>query len=87
MAVLQVWCSVVIVAVYGTIATVTASVPVSSSPGQDLIIGLVSQQWSSQARAGIDDALDDINNNTELLSGYKLKYIPVSVTKSEVIED
>ena len=89
MAVLQVWCSVVIVAIYGTIAA-TASVS-SSSPNQDLtIIGLVGQQWGSQqAIAGVDDALDDINNNTELLSGYKLKYLqhssPSFVTTSEVI--
>ncbi len=86
------WCSitVVIVAVYGIIATVAASVPVSSSHSQDLIIGLVGQQWSSQARAGIDDALDDINNNTELLSGYRLKYLQhasLPVTTSEVIVD
>ena len=83
------WCSVVIVAIYGTIAA-TASVT-SSSPREDLtIIGLVGQQWGSQrAIAGIDDALDDINNNTELLSGYKLKYLqhapPPSVTTPEVI--
>ena len=84
---LQVWYSVVIVAIYGTIAA-TASVS-SSSPSQDLTIGLVGQQRGSQARAGIDDALDDINNNTELLSGYKLKYLqhapPSSVITSEVI--
>ena len=85
------WCNVVIVAIYGTIAA-TASVS-SSSPREDLtIIGLVGeQQGSQQARAGKDDALDDINNNsvTELLSGYKLKYLqhapPPSVTTPEVI--
>ena len=47
-----------------------------SSHSQDLIFGLVGQQWSSQAaKTGVEDALDDINYNSELLSGYKLKFI------------
>lgn len=86
------WYSVVIVAIIYGSATIVATVPVpSSNASQDLIIGLVGQHWGSQARAGIDDALDDINNNTELLSDYKLKYLqhvpPSSVTTSEVIMD
>lgn len=73
MAVLQsVWCTIVmILALYSILAVST--IP-SVSPSQDLIFGVVGQQWSSQARAGVGDALDDINNNTELLSDYKLKY-------------
>lgn len=86
MAVLLAWCSAVILAVHHTLAATVSS----SSSSQDLIFGLVGQQWSSQARAGVEDALDDINNNTDLLSGYKLKYFrhtPVPVTVSEVISD
>ena len=89
MAVLQAWCSAVILAaVCGTMA---AGVVPSVSHSQDLIIGLVGQQWSSsEAREGVDDALDDINNITELLSGYRLKYFHHSDstlpgTSSEVI--
>ena len=70
MAVLQVWCSAVILALYGIMAVTVSSM----SPSQDLIFGLVGQQWSDQAKAGVEDALNDINNDTELLSGYKLKY-------------
>ena len=87
MAVLRAWCSAVILAIHGTLAATVHS----DGPSQDLIFGLVGQQWSSQAIAGVEDALDDINNNnTELLSGYKLKYFqhtPVSVIASEVILD
>ena len=91
MAVLQAWCSAVILAaVCGTMA---AGVVPSVSHSQDLIIGLVGQQWSSsEAREGVDDALDDINNITdhELLSGYRLKYFHygdsiLPGTSSEVI--
>ena len=88
MAVLQAWYSAVILAIqcHGTLAATISS----SSPSQDLIFGLVGQQWSGQARAGVEDALDDINNNTDLLSGYMLKYCrhtPIPVTLSEVISD
>ena len=85
MAIFQAWCSAVALVVCGTMA---AAVVPSISHSQNLTIGLVGQQWSSEAREGIDDALDDINNSTELLLGYRLKYfqhIPLPGNSSEVI--
>ena len=85
MAVLQVLCSAITLAVYGIMIVIS-----SSSPSQDLIFGLVGQQWSSQAaKTGVEDALEDINNNSDFLSGYKLKFsqhTPGSlVTESQVV--
>lgn len=76
------WCSAVILTVYG--AKVAATVQPTSSPNQELIFGLVGQQMNSQAREGVEDALDDINNDTELLSGYKLKYFHTPVPVADV---
>lgn len=64
MAVSQLWFSAIILsAVHGTTS-------------QDLIFGLIGQQpWSSEAKCGVEDALNNINNNlSHILSGYSLKY-------------
>ena len=53
----------------------------SNSPSQDLIFGLVGQQWSSRARAGVEEALYEINNRSDILSDYKLKYFVHTPTK------
>ena len=85
MALSRVWFAVcVLVEICGTYFS-------SSTPSRDLIFGLVGEKWSSLAKSGIDDALNEVNNKSDLLSGYKLKYFsyaPASgqsaVTESQV---
>ena len=74
MALLRVWCRAIILA---SILCGTSFSSNSPSDSQDLIFGLVGQQWSSQARAGVEEALYEVNNRSDILSGYKLKYFAV----------
>ena len=82
MALLQVWCSVALIA----IDSVASSS--SSSQSQELFFGLVGDQESSRAKSGVEDALNDINKRGDLLSNYKLsyyQYAPRSPSQSQVI--
>ena len=63
--------------------------PASLVTAQDLIFGLVGQQWSSRARAGVEEALYEINNRNDILSNYKLKcfvYMPIAGIESQVLQ-
>ena len=81
MALLRVWCRAIIL----TSILCATSFSTGNSPSQDLIFGLVGQQWSSQARAGVEEALDEINNRSDILSNYKLKYLPLAGIESQVL--
>ena len=62
--------------------------PASLVTAQDLIFGLVGQQWSSRARAGVEEALYEINNRSDILLNYKLKYfvhMPLAGIESQVL--
>jgi hypothetical protein len=83
MALLRMWCRAIILTSF-LCGTSFSSI---SSPRQDLIFGLVSQKWSSRASAGVEDALSEINNRSDILSGYKLKYFmhtPTTGLESQV---
>ena len=84
MALLQVWCRAII---FTSILCATSFS--SNSSSQDLIFGLVGQQWSSRARAGVEEALYEINNRSDILSDYKLKYFvrtPIAGIESQVLQ-
>ena len=76
MVLLQVWCRAVVTVLIG----ILCGANFSNNTSQDLILGLISQQWSSQARIGVEDALSEINNRSDILPGYKLKYFPHTAT-------
>ena len=75
MALLQVWCRTII------LTSILCGTSLSSNSPRDLIFGLVGQQWSSRARAGVEEALYGINNRSDILSDYKLKYFVHTPTK------
>ena len=76
----QIWCCAIVLAVcIGQLATA------SSTDTQDIAIGLiVGDKGSNGARAGVENAANEVNKRTDLLSDYRLKFIPLSVD-SEVI--
>ena len=79
MALLQEWYRAIIISIlYGSSFS-------SNSPSQDIIFGLVGQQWNSQARTGVEDALSEINNRNDILLGYKLKYFSYSPTSGSQV--
>ena len=60
----------------------------SNDDHQEIVFGLIvgDKESSGRARAGVENAVDEINNErTDLLSGYRLKFIPLSVD-SEVMK-
>ena len=79
MALLQEWYRAIIISI------LCGSSFSSNSPSQDIIFGLVGQQWNSQARTGVEDALSEINNRNDILLSYKLKYFPHSPTSGSQV--
>ena len=75
MGLFQIWCYAIVLAVcISQIATA------SSSDTQEIAIGLIiGDKRSNGARAGVESAVDEINKGTDLLSDYRLKFIPLSV--------
>ena len=59
---------------------------VATDSTQEIALGLVvgDKRNNGGSRDGVENAVDEINKRTDLLSGYRLKSIPLSVD-SEVI--
>ena len=53
---------------------------VTSDHKKELYFGLMGHQMPSEARKGVEDALEDINNKSHLLRGYELMYLQYAVT-------
>ena len=66
-----IWCSAVVTAVCCMAAVSLAT----SDRKKELYFGLMGHQMPTEAKRGVEDALEDINNRNELLRGYELKYL------------
>ena len=71
----QIWCCAIVSAV-----CISQVATASSSDTQEIAIGLIiGDKRSNGARAGVDNAVHEINKRSDLLSDYRLKFIPLSV--------
>ena len=78
----HIWYCALALAVYTSQDSVASA---SNGEQQEISFGLiVGDKGSNRARTGVEDAVDQINNEHGLLLGYRLKLTPFSVG-SEVI--
>ena len=62
------------------VCTINQVATASSSVGQEIAFGLIiGNKMSTGARAGVENAVDEVNGRTDLLSDYRLKIISLSV--------
>ena len=75
MALLQVWWSFTFIAAIIYSMEAVASLSSSNGNSQPLFFGLLGNQDNRLAKRGVEDALDDINNRSDILSGYNVKVL------------